>query len=408
MTWPALSEDQLRARVFDALGKNRSYRDDSVLGLPGSYLDRTVFPPLPELAGFPLLATFVANPNHIGCHTLGASEPAFRGTHALERDVVRICAEEILGAEPGTVDGYVATGGTESNIQALWSFRNRWRSEGVTTVGVLASSDTHYSIAKAGDLLGLPVLTVPVDERTRRMRPADVRAAALDARARGLTHLVVVLNMGTTMFGSVDEPDPVLGELEALAMPFLVHVDGAFGGFIHPLVSANRLDFRDPRITSVTLDAHKMLQAPYGTGIHLVRKGFVEHVLTPGAAYVPGLDCTLAGSRSGTNAVAVWMILNAYGREGGEAFCAELVARTDRLCAGLRGLGVETFREPGMNLVALRATSVPTAVAERHQLVPDDHERPSWWKIVVMDHVSDALVDAFLADLERGLSSPAA
>ncbi len=401
MSWPSLPEETLRARVFEALRRNRSYRRDAVLGLPGSFLDRTVFPPLPELSGFPLLATFIDNPNHIGCHTLGESEPAFRGTHALEREVIRICAEELLGAEPGTIDGYVATGGTESNIQALWSYRNRLRHDGITAVGVLASIDTHYSIAKAGDLLGLPIFTVPVEPRLRQMPPAEVERAVLRARAEGIEHLIVVLNMGTTMFGSVDQPDPILAVTDALGMPTSVHVDAAFGGFIYPLVRDNPLDFRDPRIASITLDAHKMLQAPYGTGIHLIRKGYIEHVLTPGASYVPGLDCTLVGSRSGTNAVAVWMILNAYGEEGGRAFCQELLARTDRLEERLHALGVTTFREPGMNLVALRADDVDPEVARRHQLVPDDHAAPRWWKIVVMDHVTDALLDAFLDDLER-------
>ena len=402
MTWRAHSEAELRARVFEALARNQSYRRDSVLGLPGSYLDRTVFPPLPELTRHPLLHTLVDNPNHIGCHTLGQSEPSFQGTHALEREVIAICAEELLGAGPGEVDGYLASGGTESNIQALWCFRNLFRSQGVDVgrIGILASEDTHYSVAKAADLLSLRLVRVPVDRWTRRMDPADVERSVRAAHDdHGVDHWIVFLNMGTTMFGSVDDADDVLGVLERLGRTYRAHVDGAFGGFIHPLVADNRLDFRDPRITSVTLDAHKMLQAPYGTGIHLVRKGYIQHVLTEEAAYVPGLDCTLAGSRSGTNAVAVWMILNAYGREGGEAFCGELIARTDRLCSGLEALGVRRFRQPGMNLVALCADDVPVDVAERHQLVPDDHDTPAWWKIVVMDHVTDALIDGFLDDL---------
>jgi len=406
MRWRAHTEEELHERVFTALGANRDYRRDGMLGLPGSTLDRRVFPPLPELSGFPLLATMVANPNHIGCHTLGESEPAFGGTHALEKEVVAICAEELLDAAPGSVDGYVASGGTESNIQALWSFRNRLRAEGVAAheVGVLHSVDTHYSIAKACDLLGLRPVPVPVGDTTRQMKAHAVRHAARTAQAAGVRNLVVVLNMGTTMFGSVDRLE-VLDVVEGCGLPTLCHIDAAFGGFIYPLTSDNELSFRDPRITSITLDAHKMLQAPYGTGIHLVRKGYIEHVLTPQAAYVPGLDCTLSGSRSGMNAVAVWMILASYGPEGGRRFCEELVARTDRLVASLGELGIRHFRQPGMNIVTLAATDVPAPVAAAHQLVADDHARPRWFKVVVMDHVDDQLIDRFLEDLRRYRSS---
>ena len=52
-----------------------------------------------------------------------------------------------------------------------------------------------------------------------------------------------------------------------------------------------------------------MLQAPYGTGVYISRKGLIENVLTKEAEYVEGMDLTLCGSRSGANAIAVYMIL---------------------------------------------------------------------------------------------------
>lgn len=39
----------------------------------------------------------IANPNHIGCHTLdGEKEALFKGSQEIEKDLIRICAEEIL------------------------------------------------------------------------------------------------------------------------------------------------------------------------------------------------------------------------------------------------------------------------------------------------------------------------
>jgi glutamate/tyrosine decarboxylase-like PLP-dependent enzyme len=408
MDWPAMPYHAIRARVFDALSRNMSYRRQVVLGLPGSVLDREVFPPLPELERFALLQTFMDNPNHIGCHTLGASEGAFSGTHQLERELLALCAEQILGAAPGSTDGYVASGGTESNIQALWTYRNLFRHQGAgrDDIGVLCSEDTHYSAAKAANLLDVGLWTVPVHPERRTLSRDDVERVARRAQAAGVRYLAVVLNMGTTMFGTVDDPDEVLPVLDGLGLSWRAHVDAAFGGFIYPFTAPhNPLDLRDPRISSVTLDGHKMLQAPYGTGIHLIRKGLIQHVRTDNAQYVPGLDSTLVGSRSGTNAVAMWMILMRYGAEGGAAFCADLVARTTRLCAKLDDRGVRYVREPHMNVVAMRADDVPQTLQERYLLVPDTHEGPAnWRKIVVMDHVTDAMLDAFLADLDSAVA----
>ncbi len=405
MPWPAMPSEEVQRRVQAALALNRSYRSSEVLGLPGTVLDQRVFPATPEVVARAWLHTAVENPNHIGCHTLGDGEPVFAGTQALERDALRLCAEEVMGAEPGEVDGYVASGGTESNVQALWELRNRWRDVDEVpsrAVGVLCSVDTHYSAHKAADLLGLAIELVPVDPWTRAMARPAIDAALDRLLARGITRVVPVLNMGTTMFGSVDDPAPVFAALADRGVPFAAHVDAAFGGFVYPFTRPDQpLSFRDPRIATVTMDAHKMLQAPYGTGIHLARRGLLKHTTTRTATYVPGLDCTLCGSRSGANAVAVWMILRSWGSEGGARFVQELVDRAERLVRALGELGLRTVHTPGMNIVALRDEDVPAEISTRFLLVPDRHDRPAWRKIVVMEHVTDAALDHFLTALAQ-------
>ena len=409
MGWSAWPHEKIAARVRQALNENRSYREHGVLGVPGSMLDPLVFPETDFTRGSAFLTAFLANPNHIGCHTQGRSEGFFAGTQALEREALRLCAEEIMGAAAGEWDGYIASGGTESNIHALWVSRNHM----LATVGcdreaiaVLRTEDTHYSIPKACDLLGLTDLVVPVHPTTRAADEADVRAVVARARERGTKAVIAVLNLGTTMFGSVDAPDPMLAPLAAEKLPHVVHVDAAFGGFVYPFTCPGQpLDFRDPRVQSVTLDAHKMLQAPYGTGICLLRKGLLEHVRTDQASYVRGGDMTLSGSRSGANAIAVWMILRAWGSEGGAQFCAGLMRATDSLCATLAAAGIRHFRQAGMNVVAIRAEHVAPAVAERFGLVPDRHDEPQWFKVVVMDHVTSAQLDALAAALQGSMAA---
>ena len=91
---------------------------------------------------------------------------------------------------------------------------------------------------------------------------------------------------------------------------------------------------------------HKMLQSPYGTGMFLCRKGLMDNVLTKEAQYLPGLDNTLIGSRSGANAISIWQILRRYGSTGWKAKMEELSNRTTDICNELDDLRIEYYRNP--------------------------------------------------------------
>lgn len=410
MAWTKMSKQEIQRKVLDALSKNKNYRSNAVLGLPASYLDPEVFPAdAAFLEDAPFARAFMENPNHIGCHTLTSGESAFEGTHALERELLDICAVDMFGAKHGEYDGYVASGGTEANIQALWMNRNYFMEQyghESRHIAVLYSADSHYSFYKGANLLQIQAIEVEVDERSRQMTPHTYEQALQQAQAKGVRAIIAVFNMGTTMFGSVDAIDDYLPLLKRTGMPYKVHVDGAFGGFVYPFVDNDqRLSFRNQEVGGITIDAHKMLQAPYGTGIFLTRKGMINYTHTGEASYVIGGDATLVGSRSGANLIAAWMILQTYGYQGWRVKIQQLIDRTDRLCSALKQLGVHFFRNPGMNMVTLAASEIPHALVEKYLLVPDAHDQTARWvKIVVMDHVTDEQIDAFLADLKMQLT----
>ncbi len=405
--WKRLSHAEQDRRITAALEQNIDFRSQLSLGIPASRLDGQVFQEsAPFLKDAPLLRTYVQNPNHIGCHTLGESEPFFAGTQALEQEVIAILGEDLLHAEAGGCDGYVASGGTEANMQAAWMYRNLFLHQYGAQHGeiaLLSSTDTHYSVAKAANLLHLRWLQVPVAHTTRELQEAALVQIIQQAMATGIRYFIVFANMATTMFGSVDNPDVYANALRQAGAEFRMHVDGAFGGFIYPVSTPdNKLDFRNPDVSSVTLDAHKMLQAPYGTGIFLCRKDLMHHVYTEEAQYVAGMDITLSGSRSGANAIAVWMILATYGPFGYLEKINKLLYRTNWCCRALDALGIAYYRHPRMNIITLEAKGVPATVASQFGLVPDTHTgQPNWYKIVVMEHVEIEHLEAFVAAVQE-------
>lgn len=404
--WKRLTQEERQNRIEMALRENVNFSKDISLGYPASKLDGKVFnDDAPFLKDAPILQTYVANPNNIGCHTYGTSEKAFNGTHEIEREVLSVLAVDVFKMEPNSFDGYISPGGTEANIQAIWMFRNYFKNTfgaSLNEIAIIASLDTHYSIPKAANLLQLDWLKVEVDFNTRAIDKVQLNSLVKTAKQSGKKYFIAVANMGTTMFGSVDNPDDYIEVLEEHELDYKLHIDGAYGGFVYPFSNQeSKINFSNSKISSITIDAHKMLQAPYGTGVFICRKGFIENVLTQEAEYVEGMDLTLCGSRSGANAVAVWMILFTYGPNGWFEKVSVLQMRTSYLCKELDQLNIEYFREPFVNIVTIKSQYIPHELAEKYNLVPQQHNHQNqWYKIVLMDHVEVEHLTTFIADLK--------
>jgi len=406
MIWEKLSKEAINKKIFEALSGNRSYDSDDILGIPGTYLDTEQFyRDAHFLADAPYLTTLINNPNHIGCHTLTAdeSEDLFRGTQKIEIELIRLVSEDILKAEEQSIDGYVAPGGTEANIQAMWIYRNYYQKmhqAKFNEVAVVFSSDSHYSMYKGANLLNIHAIEVAVDEVTRQMNTTILQEQLEQAKANGIRYFILIQNMSTTMFGSVDEVAVNHAVFEQLNLPCKVHLDGAFGGFIYPFTDPDHtMNFANPLVNSITLDAHKMLMAPYGTGMFLIRKNWMHYSTTEEAQYVQGLDYTICGSRSGANAIAIWMILQTHGPQGWTKKMRELIALTDWFCQALDEAGITYFRNPAMNIVTMHAHQLNDETCKAYRLVADDYTgEPNWWKIVVMPHVKKSTLEAFLKE----------
>lgn len=162
------SQEEIKSIVFGALKKNINYDNQNALGIPASYLDEKVFnQDASFLKDAPFISTLIQNPNHIGCHTLGKSEAFFQGTHEIEKELIEICSVDILKGKPNAQDGYVASGGTEANIQAIWVYRNYYMkdlSAKREEVCIVCSEDSHYSMDKAANLLALDIYKVSVEK----------------------------------------------------------------------------------------------------------------------------------------------------------------------------------------------------------------------------------------------------
>jgi len=139
-----------------------------------------------------------------------------------------------------------------------------------------------------------------------------------------------------------------------------------------------------------------MLRTPYGTGIFMIRKGYMDYLNMQEPKFMANKVYTLSGSRSGANALAVWMVLKAYGSEGLKDAVSKIMKRKQILCDELDRRKIKYYHEEHMNIVTIKDTDVNYQLMEEFGLVPDDHDKPKWWKVVLMEHVNDSLIEQFL------------
>src|SRR5207248_3095577 len=102
-----------------------------------------------------------------------------------------------------------------------------------------------------------------------RIDPDALVEMVREDRAAGRAPFFLVANAGTTNTGAVDRID-ALADVAADHALWL-HFDGAYGGFFELTERGRRAFVGIERADSITLDPHKALFLPYGTGSLLVR-----------------------------------------------------------------------------------------------------------------------------------------
>lgn len=405
--WRRYTQQEMDEKITKSLERTLNYDNTKTIGIPGTKLDDTVFYDGHSfIKHSPYLRTFIQNPNHIGCHTYDKADILFGGTFDIERELIQLLAIDVLNGDDKEFDGYVTQGGTEANIQAMWVYRNYFKKERKAKheeIAIITSADTHYSAYKGSDLLNIDIIKVPVEFYSRKIQEDTLDSIVKEAKEIGKKYFIVISNMGTTMFGSVDDPDLYANIFDKYNLEYKIHVDGAFGGFIYPINNKEcKTDFSNKNVSSITLDGHKMLQAPYGTGVFVCRQNLIHNTLTEEATYIENLDVTISGSRSGANAVAIWMVLASYGPYGWMEKINKLRNRTEWLCEQLDDMGIKYYKENNMNIVTIEEQYVTKEIAEKYFLVPEVHNHTNkWYKIVVMEHVELDILNSLVCDLRK-------
>ncbi len=279
-----------------------------------------------------------------------------------------------------TALGCFTEDGTIANITALWVARNRlfkakpgfagieqegvaaaYQAYGIKRSVILVSRLGHYSLKKAGGVLGIGnnnVIGIDVDENFR-VDVSHLKETLINLHVDGQTKVIAVVGIaGTTETGKVDP----LVEMAAICEKFNIHfhVDAAWGG---PTLMSKKYGYMLAGIecaNSVTIDGHKQFYMPMGCGMVFFKEPDALDSIAYHARYInrPGsVDLgikSLSGSREATSlildsAIKImgsegYSLLVEHGIETAHEFAKEISSRENFELISTPELNILTYR----------------------------------------------------------------
>ncbi|MCV2502848.1 MAG: aminotransferase class V-fold PLP-dependent enzyme [Neisseriaceae bacterium] len=282
--------------------------------------------------------------------------------------------------------GFFTSGGTISNVTAMYTALNAsadcegsrlkyWLQKGFADVVIIGSELLHYSFEKAADLLGLSFIKCSVNAQYQiDLNELNKLIERCHLENKKIIALIGVA--GTTDFGSVDDLSALANIAKQENLHF--HVDGAWGGaFILSSTYKNQLLKGIEKADTVTLDGHKQLMLPLGSGMiffkqpELARQN-MHHA--PYAVRESSIDIgrfTIEGSRV-ANGLYLDTALTLLGQEGYEDILKHSLANAQYMANKI--IASEEFElifQPSMNILLYRY--IPLQYRNKH-LNEDDNK----------------------------------
>ncbi|MFH0946365.1 MAG: aminotransferase class I/II-fold pyridoxal phosphate-dependent enzyme [Planctomycetota bacterium] len=264
---------------------------------------------------------------------------------------------------PAEARGILTSGGSLAGLIALVCARHRQLGHPFQDGVVYVSDQVHHSMTKAARFVGFSDKQVRCVETgpDLRLDPERVRGEVAADRRRGLRPAILVATAGTTNTGVVDD---LRGLAEVAREERLwYHVDAAYGGFFLLAPSGKDRLRGIERADSVTIDPHKGLFLPYGTGCLLVRNG--EDLRRPHASetgYLPPLQegelaqdfCEYSPELSRDfRGLRVWLPLKLFGARAFREALEEKLQLARYAAAELRKIeSIRVLEDPDLSLVA--------------------------------------------------------
>uniref|UniRef100_A0A915PYJ2 sphinganine-1-phosphate aldolase n=1 Tax=Setaria digitata TaxID=48799 RepID=A0A915PYJ2_9BILA len=275
----------------------------------------------------------------------------FPGCRKMEAEVVHIVGNLFRGGSECC--GTVTSGGTESILLAMLSYRNFAYAKGISEPEILVPATAHAAFDKAAHLFGIRIRHIPVGYNQKldinKMKRAISRATC-----------VIVGSVPNFPTGTMDDIEQIALIGQKYDIP--VHVDACLGGFLIAFMEESGypippFDFRVGGVTSISCDIHKYGYAPKGSSVILYREPkYLHHQYMCFPEWAGGIYATptFAGSRSGLAISLAWATLLHFGRSGYVQRTKEIITCARRISSAIKYDidGLRLLGSPDVSIVA--------------------------------------------------------
>jgi len=314
----------------------------------------------------------------------------------------------MLGGEGQDVCGTLSSGGTESIMLAMKTYRDWVREKkGITKPEMVVPVTAHAAFDKASQYFNIKTIHIPVDENFR----ADVNAAK---KAITANTIVIVGSAPTFPHGAIDP----IAELSELARQHGIgfHTDACLGGFVLPWAEklgypVPPFDFHLPGVTSMSADTHKYGYAAKGTSVVLYRGQELRHFQYYTSTEWPGglyFSPTFAGSRPGALSAACWAAMTAIGADGYLSATKKILETAAAIKKGVNEIPELHVLGDPLFVVAFASKSINVYkvldyMSHKKWSLNGLHKPTCVHLCVTLRHTQPGVADRFLADLREAV-----
>jgi sphinganine-1-phosphate aldolase len=326
-----------------------------------------------------------------------------------EAEIISMTAN-MLGATETTdkICGAVSSGGTESILLAMKSYRDRAREEkGITKPEMVIPITAHAAFDKAAHYYNIKMVKIPMKD--------DLTVDVEKYRAAFTENTIVAIGSAPSFPHGLIDPIEELSEI-ARSKGVGFHTDGCLGGFILPWAvklgyNVPKFDFRLPGVTSMSADTHKYGYAAKGTSVVLYRTEELRHYQYFTLADWPGglyFSPTFAGSRAGALSAACWATMLSMGEEGYLKATKAILETASKIKQGIREIdGIRLIGDP-LFVIAFDAPDfdvyrVLDKMAEKHWSINGLHKPSCVHIAITLRHTMPGVAERFIADLKESV-----
>jgi glutamate/tyrosine decarboxylase-like PLP-dependent enzyme len=336
----------------------------------------------------------------------------FPSATKFEAEIVSMVAH-IMGQgktpDGAQIVGCVSSGGTESILLAMKSYRDRAKEEkGIDAPEMILCHTAHAAFDKASHYFGIKQVRVPFK---------DDMSVDVEAVRRAITRNTIVIVGSAPTF-----PHGVIDDIKALSDIALehgigFHTDACLGGFIIPFAEklgykAPVIDFRLPGVTSMSVDTHKYGYAAKGTSVVLYRGEELRHYQYYTTTEWPGglyFSPTLAGSRPGALSASCWAALLSMGEEGYLRSTKAIIETADVVRAGIQSIPELKILGDSLWIFAVASDSlniyeVLDQMSKRHWSLNGLHKPACFHIALTLRHTQPGVAERFIADLRESVA----